>query len=259
MDTSRMQSRNYKKGPARFEKNQPGEWSMKTSFRKLVLSLILVAFGVFASAMANARAYHVQTIDVFKDGQGITRGYVIVGDASNSSTFCNGSQSCIFFLATDENKKPGPEMYMTLSTAKQMKKEVAWFYGYGGSGPGGGSGQWGDFENADSGATITTIELWKDPATLPANVTEYAPFDIFARQGSIDIYRTCSGGLGCQYGGYAGYTGGWRQDQILTHDGWYNAYGYAIPIGTMSALYGAFSGQYGMTWYGAAPITGFHT
>ncbi len=210
---------------------------MKTWFSRLALSLFVLLVVSLVSPV-HAKAYKVTYFNVYRTSAGNVEGYVITG--------ANSSQCCIFFLRG--NGPDGAAHIMALATALQMNQTVAWFYGTS------GSGQWGDFEDVDSGEDIHTIELYKDPATLPANVQHATPFDLYVSSTQLHWSATCKPGFGvnCKSGGYpgSGYSGGWyNPPYLLTHGQWFTYIGSvatSTQVGALGAVFSGFSGQYGV-------------
>jgi hypothetical protein len=218
-----------------------GEWNMTTFFSRLIFPLIAV-LGICVTIPAHAKAFKVTSFQLFDTSANDTEGYVTTG--------ANGSQCCVFFVRGIG--KDGTPMIMALATALQMNQAVAWFYGTNAGGSYGqpGSGIYGDFEDIDNGGDLREIELYKDPATLPANVKHGTPFDLYASPQQLTWFGTCKPGLGvaCEYGAYPGYTGGHRDNFLLAHSQWLNyiGAGASMHVGALGAIFSAFSGQYGI-------------
>lgn len=208
---------------------------MKTLVSKMVIPL-LVLLGTFLTSPVYAKAYKVTNLVIYKTSAGDTEGYVQTG--------ANGSQCCVFFLRGNgfSNGGDAPAI-LALSTALQMNQAVVYFYGTSGSGP------YGDFEDNDNAEDVSLVELWKDPATLPANVQHATPFEIYAGGQYLEWYATCKQGS-CRSGSYPGYSGGWQKTYMLAHAQWFNYLGDGTGrhIGALGAVFDAFSsGQYGVS------------
>lgn len=196
---------------------------MKTLFCKLIASPLFF-IGAFIASSASATSYTVTNYVVYANSAGGNDGYL--------TTSVGSANCCIFML-----NNVGPGMTMALATAKQMKTAVVKFYGAGSS---------TEFVDSNSGASILGIEFSKDPALLPAGISEGTPFYIYANPYMVEFYTTCVYGTCQRTSTFPGYTGGWRFKQLLTGDTWYNLYGYSMPVAALTALYNAFAGQYGV-------------
>ena len=142
-------------------------------------------------------------------------------------------------------------MVMALATAKQMQIGI---YLHGNAVDGSGI-----YSLADSGKLVQAVELFRDPATF-GTVSEDMPISIYADPWTTSFYSTCTSWYsGCRTGGYPGYTRGWRFQQLITTDSWFNTFGYAYPVAALSTLYNAFSDQFGLVITGKAPITDIYS
>lgn len=213
---------------------------MKTLFRKLIVPLVFL-MSALAATSASATLYKVTDYAVYKFNGGHV-GYVKVTGAD-----------CVGFNCYFQLNALGTSMVMALATAKQMQIGI---YLHGNSVDGSGI-----YSLADSGRLVQGVELFRDPATFGA-ISPNMPISIYADASVTQFYSTCiynGGYYGCKNGGYPGYTRGWRFNQLITTDTWFNTYGYAYPVAALSTLYNAFSNQFGVTITGTTEITDIYS
>jgi hypothetical protein len=207
-------------------KNQLGEWNMKTSFRRLMLSLLVV--------LGSSAATSAVMADDFPSGKKVLwysemgNGYLMIGTVLNSGdNCCNGN----YYFAY----KPGAAIRMGLNTALEAEDSVAWFIK---PGPNGSY----EYVNAND---FTVLELWRDPAGYPAtsggtNVPTVSSYnDIFLFSGHVNAYSP----------------DGYHINNMITSQQWFGAFGDAIPIGALDGLLAAFATKTKFGMVGAAPVT----